>query len=698
MGVETELLGVKNRWDGKEFQVIERENGDIAVLAGGKVLVDSGVTPVTAVPSASGNRIFAGDDEIELGGASSADAVPFAPASTYDPASTVLEAVVKAAQAPSARVAFVFDDGYLSNYTNALPIFKRYGFAATVACEIERIGSFYNNNTGYPVCRVAEFREMIEAGWEICNHPNLNTAATEQVMVQTAQAEHQLLRDLLSGAKTKNYATGVVSAGVVDRPEFVNYPITTAVYRGGARNETSDRAYRYLFDKVRSINGPVASRGNFLYSFGPFAERTTQMSAFPIDTTSNPVEKTLAFLESIAQTKSDAIIYAHDTPTAYVDATTPYILAADLARVLARCAELGISVIPLAKLWKGNALADPHFDLSMGTFSARAGDTAAWATADTLHSAARAIQLTSSAIVSSDNTQWKSDAFVVEPYCRYRVRVRYKIDVDLDIGGAVNRNRGLNVRLYTLEANTDGAEAGNHSAANVVLNDAVSRIPYLATAGVYEEFSTVLCTCNGAAGQLVISLNGAIGTAKVGNIIVEKLESLVTAPLSGISAFDSYLGKLLYLPNTGSGARGMDWDVQIFATALEASGTYNFAFSDSASVPAPAAGNTCYVLGSGAGAFSGQGGMLATYNGSSWTFSAVTVGAFFKVTSFRGLTNRWVRHIGIGEGVGHYEVHMTSVLNDKFPVVRVNNGTYRVFNGAGTRTDAFSWVARPKTL
>lgn len=54
MGVETELFGLKNRWDGKEFRVIERADGSIAVLAGEKVLVDSGVTPVTAVPSGMG--------------------------------------------------------------------------------------------------------------------------------------------------------------------------------------------------------------------------------------------------------------------------------------------------------------------------------------------------------------------------------------------------------------------------------------------------------------------------------------------------------------------------------------------------------------------------------------------------------------------------------------------------------------------
>lgn len=63
MGVETELFGLKNRWDGKEFRVIERADGSIAVLAGEKVLVDSGVTPVTAVPSGSGLELLQAGSE-----------------------------------------------------------------------------------------------------------------------------------------------------------------------------------------------------------------------------------------------------------------------------------------------------------------------------------------------------------------------------------------------------------------------------------------------------------------------------------------------------------------------------------------------------------------------------------------------------------------------------------------------------------
>ena len=65
MGVETELLGLKNRYDGKEFRVIEREDGTIAVLAGDTVIVDSGVLPVTATSSDGGkvNLLAAADQQ-----------------------------------------------------------------------------------------------------------------------------------------------------------------------------------------------------------------------------------------------------------------------------------------------------------------------------------------------------------------------------------------------------------------------------------------------------------------------------------------------------------------------------------------------------------------------------------------------------------------------------------------------------------
>ena len=79
---------------------------------------------------------------------------------------------------------------------------------------------------------------------------------TEAQMVTAAKAENKLLLDYLTGAKVVPNTPGTVT-----NPEYASYPIDTAVLQGGARNATSDLAFRYLYNKVRSINGPIADRG-----------------------------------------------------------------------------------------------------------------------------------------------------------------------------------------------------------------------------------------------------------------------------------------------------------------------------------------------------------------------------------------------------------------------------------------------------
>lgn len=71
MGVETELFGIKNRGDGKEFRVVEKADGSIAVYAGDVALIEPGKIPVIAITSAQGNTkagqkasLSAGDGEI----------------------------------------------------------------------------------------------------------------------------------------------------------------------------------------------------------------------------------------------------------------------------------------------------------------------------------------------------------------------------------------------------------------------------------------------------------------------------------------------------------------------------------------------------------------------------------------------------------------------------------------------------------
>ena len=605
----------------------------------------------------------------------------------------------------AATIAFVFDDGYRSVYTNAFPLFRQYGYTATLAQEIDKIGRDYGADPNYPVCTTEDLRELIRAGWEVCNHPALDLEATEAEMVSAAQAENTLLKQLLTGEKVKNYSTGAITDGSLAYPEFSAFRVTSAVYRGGARNATSDRAYRFVFDKLRTINGDIATRGDGLYVFAKGDEHAMLMSAFPVDVTSTSVDKSLAFLDGLAQAGSQAILYAHDVPdeTPSWGSPSPYLLTSDLEAILKRCKDLGIAVVPLARLYKGNAIGDSTFEDSTGTFVATGGsDAAEFSETDTLNGATRCVVLTAASAHSNDNNvAYTTDNFVVEPFCRYRVRIRYKIDTALTLtGGTGNRNHGLNILLETTQANTSGAPTAYHTARAAVLNDTVSRIPYDATDG-YDEYSVILVTGAGSRGRIRVALFNAAGTARIGQIVAEKLDSVVTRPLSGTRTFNATLSRTIYLPTPEnfSDNRDWDWEVSVSAAPVVASTTYSHAREDSADLT-PTEGMTCYVLGAGAGDFAGQGGKLATYSGSSWAFSSLSNGAFFRTTNFDGITSPaiWVRHRGIrSDGTALYEVHYSSAANAQ-AIVEPGRNTAKIYESSGLRSDTFTWVARPRAV
>lgn len=642
-----------------------------------------------SVPAIAAATVAAGDTILGV----QAGAVRRFPVSQLAlPGDIAVEENKRLASSASSRggvVAFVFDDGYQSNYVNALPLFRKYGFAATLAIEIDKVSTSYGSDPAYPVCTPANLREMVDAGWEICNHPNLNLADSEAQMVTAARAENQLLVDYLTGAKV---APGGAPGGVT-HPQYLGYRVETAVLRGGARNATSDAAYRFLFDKVRSIAGAVASRGDYLHSFARHQERRMGCTAYVVDTTNRPLQDSLAFIESVAQTGAQAIIYAHDTPLTVVG-ITPYILASELETLLKRCHELGVAVVPLGYLYRGNAVYDKSFENSTGSFTARTGDTAAFTTSDTLHGAARAVELVSSAGVANDVTQYTTRTFVCEPFCRYKVSIRYKIDVALTlVGGTGNRNHGLNVTLLADAGNTAGDSAGLHLAREMVLNDAAARLPYDVTTG-YGTYEVTLCTGYGSQASVRVSLINCTGAIKIGAIYAEKGESLLSLPLSGVSTFNASLGRQIYLPDVaGSGARGWKWRVEVSAAAIASAATYDYAFADPANIAAPTAGQTCYVIGTGVGAFATHSGKLATYNGTTWSFAVIAPGTFFKVNNCQGTLNVYIRHMRSStEGAPQFEISKTALVEDAPFFFEADE---KVYNASGLRTDAFSWCAYP---
>ena len=126
-----------------------------------------------------------------------------------------------AEQAPPHPVVLTFDDGYTSDYTEALPVLARYGWPGVVWLQVQRIG--------YPGgLTLAEVRALLAHGWEVADHgitqPEVDlTTASPAVLryeVETSRAE---LRHLLGvvprdfcypvGAYTPQVVAAVRAAG-----------------------------------------------------------------------------------------------------------------------------------------------------------------------------------------------------------------------------------------------------------------------------------------------------------------------------------------------------------------------------------------------------------------------------------------------------------------------------------------------------
>jgi peptidoglycan/xylan/chitin deacetylase (PgdA/CDA1 family) len=94
------------------------------------------------------------------------------------------------AEAPAKAVLLTFDDGYTDNYTEAMPILKKYGFRATMFVSPGMVGQ-----DGY-FAEWDQIREMRDNGWDIqphgMTHPYLHKMTLEQQRFEIAESIKQL--------------------------------------------------------------------------------------------------------------------------------------------------------------------------------------------------------------------------------------------------------------------------------------------------------------------------------------------------------------------------------------------------------------------------------------------------------------------------------------------------------------------------
>ncbi|TMV43473.1 polysaccharide deacetylase family protein [Paenibacillus mesophilus] len=94
------------------------------------------------------------------------------------------------AEAPAKAVLLTFDDGYTDNYTEAMPILKKYGFRATMFVSPGMTGQ-----DGY-FAEWDQIREMRDNGWDIqphgMTHPYLHKMTLEQQRFEITESIKQL--------------------------------------------------------------------------------------------------------------------------------------------------------------------------------------------------------------------------------------------------------------------------------------------------------------------------------------------------------------------------------------------------------------------------------------------------------------------------------------------------------------------------
>ncbi len=93
-------------------------------------------------------------------------------------------------------VCIVFDDGWQTQYTNALPIMNYYGYKASFAIITSYLGTSWGNSEGLSYMTWKEIVTLANQGYDIeshtYSHPNLATLSDASILYQLTQSKQDL--------------------------------------------------------------------------------------------------------------------------------------------------------------------------------------------------------------------------------------------------------------------------------------------------------------------------------------------------------------------------------------------------------------------------------------------------------------------------------------------------------------------------
>jgi len=153
---------------------------------------------------------------------------------------------------PAKPVVVSFDDGYRSQYTNALPVLRSHHWPGVLNLELRNTEPVWGTRPG-------EVRKLIRAGWEIdshtITHPDLTTLDPARLREEVAGSRAELRKRFHVAANFFCYPSGRYDDAVVEAVKAAGYFAATTTQFGLARPQDL-----YTLDRVR-IDGGDGARG-----------------------------------------------------------------------------------------------------------------------------------------------------------------------------------------------------------------------------------------------------------------------------------------------------------------------------------------------------------------------------------------------------------------------------------------------------
>lgn len=156
---------------------------------------------------------------------------------------------------PGKPVVLTFDNGYQSQYTNALPILKRLGWVGNEMIQLDFI-----NLTSQGGLTDSQVRGMISAGWELdtqgMTHYDLITASPSKLHYEVFNARQQLRQRYGVPADWFAYPSGHYNTGVISALKDAGFGGSLTVIPGWA--SPSDDPFRMPRVRVNGGTSPSA--------------------------------------------------------------------------------------------------------------------------------------------------------------------------------------------------------------------------------------------------------------------------------------------------------------------------------------------------------------------------------------------------------------------------------------------------------